>query len=40
MFHDIRAAFSRSADTAVEDALGAVLLFTLLGVGLCLPAAF
>lgn len=40
MFHEIRAAFERSADTALEDALGAILLFTLLGAGLCLPGIF
>ena len=40
MFHEIRAAFARSADTALEDALGAVILFTHLCAGLCLPSVF
>lgn len=38
MLDDLKAAFSRSAPTLVEDAAGAMALVVMLMVGLFLPA--
>ncbi len=40
MLKDIRSLIDRSRDTAVEDALGALLLFSLLFAGLSLPGLY
>lgn len=37
MLNNVKAMLDRTADTAVEDAVGAICLFTLLFAGLCLP---
>ncbi len=36
MLTEMKALLNRTADTAVEDAVGAICLFTLLFAGLCL----
>lgn len=38
MINDLKAIAARSSDTLIEDALGVVSLFALLGIGLALPA--
>jgi hypothetical protein len=40
MLRDLKAMIVRTGDTAVEDALGALVLFGLLFVGLSLPGLF
>ncbi len=37
MLKDLKDVLNRSADTLFEDALGAVSLFAILIIGLCLP---
>jgi hypothetical protein len=37
MLNDLKALIARTGETALEDALGAVCLFTLLFIGLSLP---